>query len=107
MNLFNSSISFSCCHGLVALDYVSAQSCSVMDNFNADEDIKHLWVTDDRIIGQYLSDELMSDRKDPVSWTPQLRRFFHHNKEIRCLEVLGGGEDVVVLLAKIEGITTP
>ena len=74
-----------------------------MDNFNADENIKQLWVVDDRIIGEYLSEELMIDRKDPVSWTPQLRRFFHHNKEIRRLEVLGGGEDIVVLLAKIEG----
>jgi hypothetical protein len=74
-----------------------------MDIYNADENIKDHWATDDRIIGMYLSQSKMGGPKDPVSKKPMLRRFIHDEKEIRCLEVIGRGEDGVVVLAEIEG----
>jgi hypothetical protein len=58
---------------------------------------------DGRIIGTYLSRDLLQSSKIQ-SWEeqPKLRHFIHYQKRIRCVRLLGSGEDGVVVLAVIK-----
>jgi hypothetical protein len=58
---------------------------------------------DGRIVGSYLSRELLQGSENR-SWEeqPQLRHFIHYKKRIRCVGLLGSGEDGVVVLAVIK-----
>lgn len=73
-----------------------------MDACDVNGEVEDPGLMNHDLVSQYLSEKVMGEQRHPFSWKPRLRRFVYHDREIRKPELLGIGEDGIVILVEIE-----